>query len=379
VKIAYVTTYDPASIGAWSGLSYFILKTLCDCGFETKQIGNLAEKYRRLSANKERFYNRLLHRKYLRQREPLVVKSYSRQVEHALRSLEHDLVFSPGTIPIAFLKSSKPIVFWTDATFVGMLDFYPEFTRLCADSIRNGHKLEQAALRHCRFAIYSSEWAARTAINHYQIDPEKVKVIPFGANIDRQPTLDEVTEIISRKKFDPLRLLFVGVDWERKGGDRAIEIARKLTRRGIRTELHVVGCRPRDGESKFVIWHGFVSKQDEPGRRLLDHLFRTADFLVLPSRAECFGVVFAEASAYGIPSLTSDVGGTASAVESGVNGQLFPVEADPELYCEYILAQIGAPAKYRALALSSFDRFIRRLNWAAAGRELKVLLQQAVF
>jgi len=378
VKIAYVTTYDPVSIGSWSGLSYFILKTLYDCGVETKQIGNLKEKYPRICRNKERFYNRLLHRKYLRQRDPLVVKSYAREVESALRSLAHDLIFSPGTIPIGFLKTSKPIVFWTDATFAGMLDFYPEFTRLCADSIRNGHELEQTALRNCRFAIYSSEWAARTAINHYQVDPEKVKVIPFGANIDREPTRDEVIEIINRKRFDPLRLLFVGVDWERKGGDRAIEIARKLNQSGIRTELHVVGCEPRDGDSKFVIWHNFVRKQDEVGRRLLDHLFRTAHFLVVPSRAECFGVVFAEASSYGIPSLTSDVGGTGTAVESGVNGQLFPVEADPELYCDYILAHVGAQAQYQALALSSFDQFTRRLNWTAAGRDLKVLLRQAV-
>ena len=64
-----------------------------------------------------------------------------------------------------------------------MLNFYPEFSNLCNETIRNGNGMEQAALSNCELAIYSSEWAAASAINNYQVDREKIKVVPYGANL----------------------------------------------------------------------------------------------------------------------------------------------------------------------------------------------------
>lgn len=101
----------------------------------------------------------------------------------AISTANVDVVFSPGTIPIAHLKTNYPIVFWADATFAGMIDFYPSFSNLCSRSIRDGNRMEQAALSKCSLAIYSSEWAAKTALDNYDVNPQKVKVVPFGANI----------------------------------------------------------------------------------------------------------------------------------------------------------------------------------------------------
>ena len=375
-EIAYVTTYDSSDIHAWSGLGNYILRALQSAGFQTEHIGGLRDRYSFIFKIKKAFYAKILSKTYLRNREPTLLKNYATQVERALALISCDVVFSPGTIPIAYLRTEKPIVFWTDATFSGMIDFYPGFSNLCAETIKNGNKMEQSALSKCRIAIYSSEWAANTAIQNYDVDPAKVKVVPFGANISCNRNLQDINSIIKNKNFDTCRLLFVGVDWFRKGGDIALIVADLLTQRGIRTELHIVGCNPAISLPTFVKQHGFLSKSTEEGRRSLDKLMTESHFLILPSRAECYGVVFAEASSFGLPSLATRVGGIPTAIQDGKNGQTFPLDESPEKYCDYIERFMSSKQEYNELALSSFREYSERLNWLSAGKKVYDLIQK---
>ena len=377
MKIAYVTTYDSSDVHAWSGLGDYILRALQDVGLDTELIGNLGTRkvWSRLASLKKGYYKRL-SKQYLRDREPSILRGFSAQVEKHLPSVGSDIVFSPGTIPIAYLQTQKPIVFWTDATFAGMVDFYPEFSNLCTETIKNGHKMEQLALSKCRLAIYASEWAANTAIQNYDVDPTKVKVVPFGANIDCHRSVDEIGKIFDGKSFDTCKLLFVGVDWWRKGGDKAFAVADLLNKRGIKTELHVVGCNPPFDTPSFVKKHGFLSKKTEAGRKRLNQLYSEAHFFILPSRAECYGVVFAEASSFGLPSLATRVGGIGTAIQDGNNGWTFEVDAAPEEYCDQIERVMLSKDDYRTLSLSCYHEYSERLNWFSAGRKMHDLIQE---
>jgi glycosyltransferase involved in cell wall biosynthesis len=376
MKIAYVTTYNSSDIQAWSGLGNYILRALQSCGLQTESIGNLRDKNILLFKIKKFVYAKILSKKYLRDREPTILIDYANQVKRYLASIYCDIVFSPGTVPIAYLWTEKPIVFWTDATFAGMVNFYPEFSNLCAETIRDGNNMEQLALSKCRLAIYTSEWAANTAIQNYDIDPKKVKVVPFGANVNCNRNLQDIDSIFNAKKFDICKLLFVGVDWNRKGGDVALKVADLLNQQGIKTELHIVGCNPRIKLPGFVKLHGFISKNTEKGRRSLDKLMMESHFLILPSRAECAAVVFAEASSFGLPSLATKVGGITSVIQDGINGQTFPLDESPEKYCDYIYSHMSSKQKYNELALSSFREYCEKLNWSSAGRKVYNLLQE---
>jgi glycosyltransferase involved in cell wall biosynthesis len=345
----------------------------------TEIIGNLTDRETLLFKIKNILYTKILSKQYLRNREPEVLIDYAKQVERCLTSIRYDIVFSPGTIPISHLQTEKPIVFWTDSTFAGMVDFYPDFSNLCAQSIRDGNRMEQLALSKCRLAIYSSEWAANTAIQNYDVDPTKVKVVPFGANVDCNRNLQDIDSIVDIKNFDTCRLLFVGVDWHRKGGDFALAVADRLNRQGIRTELHIVGCNPKISLPSFVKLHGFISKRTEEGRRYLDELMSISHFLILPSRVECYGVVFAEASSFGLPALATKVGGIPTAIQDGKNGQTFPLDASAEKYCNYIARYMSSQQDYKELALSSFKAYSERLNWRSAGKQIYNLMQEFCF
>ncbi|MBE9139430.1 glycosyltransferase family 4 protein [Nodosilinea sp. LEGE 07088] len=374
MKIAYVTTYDSSDIHAWSGLGLNIKNCLKGAGFSVVGIGGLQQANSRVTKIKQRIYKKLSQR-YLTNRDPRILKAYARQVEQQLQSLQPDLIFSPGTIPISYLNTNYPIVFWTDATFVGMIDYYQTYTRLCHESIRAGNKMEQQALSKAKFAIYASHWAAKTAIENYQVDPNRVKVIPFGANVECDRTLEDIKTTVKAKSFDRCKLLFCGVDWFRKGGDVALNVAKVLNQMGLPTELSIVGCKPPHDVPDFVKVYGFISKKDKLGKQQIDQFFSDSHFLILPSRAECFGLVFAEASSFGLPSISSNTGGISTVNQDGVSGQTFSIEDPPEKYAHYIKSLMESQQSYRKLALSAFETFHQSFAWSVAGKRILSLLQ----
>lgn len=374
MRISYVTTYDARNIHSWSGLGYYIPRSLEQAGAQVTYIDNLLDKYKYFFQFKRRYY-RILGKKYLQNRDPVLANTYARQVEKLIPATT-EIVFSPNTSIIAQLNIKQPIAIWTDATFAGMENFYPSYCGLCKETSRDGNKMEREALTKCALIIFASDWAASTAIEYYDVDPRKVKVVPFGANIHDSITIEEIKNNAQKKQFDPLKLLFVGVDWQRKGGDKAVNVAGLLNERGIRTELHIAGCSPGKKVPDFVVQHGFISKQTEEGNKHLAQLFLDSDFLILPTIREAFGLVFAEASSFGLPSLTTNVGGIPTAIKNGKNGQTFSLSADDGEYCDYIQGLISSKQKYQDLALSSFNEYKNRLNWSVSGNIVKDLLHE---
>jgi glycosyltransferase involved in cell wall biosynthesis len=376
MKVGYVTTYDSADLHAWSGTGTYMVNTLRSAGFQTEAIGNLKEKWALAFKMKRAWYAYLRSKMYLRDREPTILMNYATQVEQALAGSACDVVFSPGTVPIAYLQTKKPIVFWTDATFAGMVDFYPSFSNLCAESVRDGNRMEQSALSNCRLAIYSSDWAAETAITNYSVDPNKVKVVPFGANIACDRDWPDIERIVKAKEFDTCKLLFLGVDWCRKGGDTALAVASLLNQRGTKTELHVVGCEPPAGMPHFVKAHGFISKKTPAGSKAFDELMTQAHFLILPTIADCVPVVLAEANSYGLPALSTRVGGIPTVIRDSRNGRAFALDADPGEYCDFIQRLMASRNEYDELARSSFREYSERLNWSSAGKAVFDLVHE---
>ncbi len=381
--IAFVTPQDTADPNAWSGVPYFMLRALRGAGSTVHAVDKLRPARRLLTTALTRAY-KLRGQTYRADREPAVLRAYARQVSTALRDLPHDLILSTGTRPVAYLRAEQPVVLWTDATFGGIVDFYPEFSRLAGRTLRDGHHAEQAALKGCRLAIFTSDWAARSAVDHYGIDPTRVAVVPFGASIDWNPPPEDVPGIVAGRDRQVLRLLFVGVDWARKGGDVAVAVTEELIRRGQPAELHVVGGQPpihvrkRVSQKKLVFYHGFVSKRNAAGRAQLDRLYRDCHFLILPSRADCSPVVLAEAGAYGLPTVAAAVGGIPTAIRDDENGRTFAPDAGPEAYADYLLARFVPADRYAALAAATLAHYRARLNWATAAETVLALLRRHV-
>ena len=371
-----MTEHDARDIHAWSGSVHAMAKHLELAGATLEFVDRVRSPIRHLLRAKQFAYRRLFAKEYQAGRDPLVVQDHARRVRKALQTIEHDVVLSPGTIPVAHLKGGKPVVTWTDATFDGMVGFYEEFSNLPRETLRHGHALEQAALDNCALAIYTSQWAADTARRHYSVDALKLAVVPFGANVGVERTASQVSAYVAARQGATCRLLFVGVDWHRKGGGVALAVVEHLRAAGVAAELHVVGCTPPQSLPAHVIVHGFVSKHTADGRARLEDLYSGSHFLILPTRADCVPVVLAEASSYGLPSLATRVGGVSSALREGLNGYTFDLDEDPWAYAARIRALLEEPDAYRRLCTSAFQEYATRLNWTASAREVLSLIRE---
>jgi glycosyltransferase involved in cell wall biosynthesis len=293
-------------------------------------------------------------------------KRFARQTLQAIRELKPDAVLSisshcvvrMATPPVpTFMVSDAPWLSWKEA--YGQHHPMPLLGRRFA-------LLEAAAAQRCAGLIFSSEWACAEARRLYGAPDEKLHSIPLGAIWTPDVNTEELFSIIDARPADRLDLLFVGKDWERKGGPLAMEIARTLRQSGVpNVRLHIVGCTPdiAAADRSLVQMHGFLNIRVPEESGHLKHLFLHSHFLLVPTRAECFGVVFAEAQAFGLPPVSRAVQALPSIVIDGVTGILQPAEALAASYGKRILALTRDRNQYRAMARAARRQFEAKLTW----------------
>ena len=372
MRVTYITIGNAQNIHNWSGLEYYISKTLEEHVGEVSYLGDIQVKQKIELRPKQLFY-RLIGQRYDAVRNPYFAEQCAQWIGARLNP-HADIVFSPGSVATAFLDTAKPKVIYSDATFAGLLDFY--VFNYCQSTIKKGHYVEQIALDSAKLAIYSSDYAAQSAIRDYNTDPEKVKVVPFGANVKHNFNLEEIKSFINRRSKTECHLLFLGVNWRRKGGDLAVDITKRMNEHGIKTILHVAGIKqiPLDPLPPYVKNHGFISKSTEEGENKLLDLMARSHFLLLPTRAEAYGLVFCEANSMGLPAISTDVGGIPTIIRNDINGKTFDISEKGESYVRYLTDVFEDKERYRELALSSYNEFCTRLNWKVAGKAISSLI-----
>lgn len=375
MRIAYVYEHDAEDINVQSGRPCSVLRQLRRLADAVIPVFPLSRARYRLYAPHYAYY-RLRGRAYRPDREPGYLRSLARQAERRLKNERYDVVFAPCSHVVAHLDVPKPIVWCADTSFASIVDAYPDFTGCAGRFLRQGHAQDRAALRRSAAAIFPSEPAAREAAATYDVPPGRINVIPFGANVEA-PEPDEARLWIASREASPLRLLFVGRDWRRKGADIVLDACARLAEGGVELRLDLVGIpRPPRALPAFVTNHGLLDKRNPAERERFEALLRRAHLFFVPSRAENYGMAFCEAAAFGVPSLTTAVGGIPTIVREGRNGFLLPRDADGSAYAALIRDRFATPDARRALARAALEEYHDRLNWDAFGRACVDLLRR---
>jgi glycosyltransferase involved in cell wall biosynthesis len=383
MNLTCVSSYDARDATAFGGRCYYKLRAINGLVDEMKFVGPL--QHRKLApilGAKREYYKRIAHELYYPRRDSMLVRYYSRQITRKLATVNSDVILSPispGSQPVAFVECKQPIVIWTDATFAGALELHHKHDRICAESIRDGLANERAALGRAKLLIYYTKWAAESAIRAYDVDPAKVAVIPSGAWLEDSPNFEDAAQLVAARPSDHCRLLFIGVGWLRKGGDVALKVAKRLNAGGLKTELTIVGCDPRELPEPlphFIRSVGYVNRASKEGSEQFAALLRNSHFLILPSPADASPLVCMEACAYAVPSLVTDVGGIPDIIRNGMNGRTFSLNSDIEEYCRFVHEIMSDATRYKELALSALNEYRTRLNTKTAAAEVMKLMQQ---
>ncbi len=376
MKIKLATDFDARNINAWSGLGVYYAKMLRQAGFEIDYINGRSLPPHFLNFLKIQYFKTVKGEIYSSRYDMKAAKRYAFIINKRLQNEAH--IFTPNAIFLAHAKQNLKKILYTDATFLNLLNFYPGFLNLTKQCQKDGTSIDQLAIESADVLIYTSQWAADSAINDYKADPSKVFILPFGANLDFTPSREEIKKIVSQRSLQThVNLLFLGVVWARKGVDYAVELVDKLNSIGIPATLHISGIKtfPENLNKKYIVDHGYLSKATQQGQKKIARLLAQSNFLIMPSMADCTPVSFSEANAFGLPCLTTNVGGHSSIIENEVNGMIFDRPVFVESALNYISNLRENNNKYNELCFSSFETYMEKLNWNTIGEKISKLIK----
>lgn len=195
-------------------------------------------------------------------------------------------------------------------------------------------------------------------IEHYGVPERRASAIGAGSLPAR--TVNTSTERYARR-----RILFVGLNWERKGGPELVAAFARLRARLPDVSLTIVGCSPDLDVERCEV----LGRQP---REKLDEIYQSASCFCMPSKLEPYGIVYAEAMHHGLPVIACQLGDTADMVEDGVSGRLVP-PGDVDSLEEALFDILHDPERCRAFGLAGLERS-KPFTWENVARKIAAQL-----
>jgi glycosyltransferase involved in cell wall biosynthesis len=337
--VAVVAVGDPDSPETWSGITAGVLGALRTLGVGTLSLDltlpagiEQATLLGAAAATRNR---------YDAEGAALTSRMRSRRARRRLAGRELDGVIQVGTT--FSLPPLLPYVTLEDMTLRQAQSIHPVFRRMSARGIDAWERRRADIYERARMCAVASHWAADSLRGDYRLPPERIAVVGFGAN--HRPSTTE-------RQWSSPRFLFVGVDWERKGGPSLLRAFSRLRAECPDAVLEVVGGHP-SLEQPGVIAHGVLSQTRAEDRDLMAELFARATCLVMPSTVEPFGIVHVEAASAGLPSIATSVGGPRDVI--GADGGLLVDPGDEEALVE-AMRRLSDPTTARAMGQAARER-----------------------
>lgn len=310
MKIAFVAAQDPSdSIQFFSGIPYHLYWALS----RYAEIVPLAVNVQG-PPQWWQFYTRLVGKVTGAQRrwgmQPAVMKELADKTARKALALAVDVVLTVGQGYLVFWNSSLPAATFSDILYgsVPKEGFQHDSEKARSLNRQQQEQMQDYAQRAVDHALrvfttstFTLDGARRFGT---EIPAEKVSVTQIGANF-----LEAPAPVISRRPPPPLKLLWLGTNWYRKGGPEAVIVLEKLLERGLAVELDLVGDMPDRLNHPQIRAHGFLRKDVASERARLLDLYRQSHLLLLPTRKDFTPSGLAEAAAYGVPAVTTLVGG----------------------------------------------------------------------
>lgn len=362
MKIAYISEISPSDLNNWSGTPHYVYKIL-------------SENHTVVWIGEGMCNGAYWHHRFLQNGRPFFIHDYSpdvcRMLSDAIRAGGFDIVLTSTYAMASDLDVDVPILYFSDIVYILCKDnYFP----MPAELEKRAILCEGKALRRADKIVFSSDIVKRTAMDFYNLPEDKIIVFDFGANIpDPQNVLPEIYD------KNICRLTFVGRDWARKGGEKMLQTFRILKKQGFPCELTIIGSKPKeeidDPDIKVI---PFLDKNKAEDMIRYDEILRKSHFMVLPTRYDAYGILFCEASAYGVPSIAADVGGVSQPVKEGINGFLLSHNATAEDYAKTIREVFENQEMYLMLRQSSRREYLTRLNWSVWGCKVIALMENLV-
>lgn len=224
--------------------------------------------------------------------------------------------------------------------------------------------LETATYHHARCNLVMSRFIRDSLVEDYGCDPSRVAIV--GA----APNLPVPSEPPDNAGYSNRTILFVGINWERKGGPLLIQAFRQVLLKIPDARLVIAGCSP-DVHIPNVEVKGRVPLPEIS--RLLLH----SSLLALPSWREPQGINVIEALGHGIPVVASNVGALPEMVNDGETGRIVPA-GDFSALASALIEMLSNPALCRRYGETARERALARYGSQVISRNIGEAIRAAL-
>lgn len=221
--------------------------------------------------------------------------------------------------------------------------------------------LERSIYQNATLVFTRSTNIAHSLTRQYDVPDDKVVCVYAGVNVQTQTGGNN-------GRFPPQRyaqrhILFVGIDWERKGGPELIAAFQQVQAVYPDARLTIIGANP-------VV--------DLPNCQVIGRLpvaevppyYEQASLFCLPTKLEPFGIVFVEAMAHRLPIVATTVGAIPDFVVPGVNGRLVP-PGHVDSLAQALIDLLADPQQLQVYGENSYRLAQERYNWTSVGAMIR--------
>ena len=363
-KLVGIIDEDPYNAKTWSGSSLYFFNAL-------KQRGTL---HTAISAKPERrvqlFYQMLSVQGKMRQwkfKYHLNTDYYRQMTKAAKRELdkinssEYQTIVQIGAWYDMTGYKDKHVVSYHDGNLATLLSSPYGYPRISKSYIDRTLSYERDLYKRIDLLFPMSQWLADSFVRDFGVPA--CKVFPIGAGINLPRVLG-----VADKRYDEPRMLFVGKDFQRKGGGDLLDAFKIIRKEFPCAELTIIGPElksPPEG----VRCLGFVSKANRGGLDQLLAEYERASVFVLPSLYEPFGIAFAEAMAHKLPCIGTNICAMPELIKHGKTGYVVP-PSDPNNLARKVIELLREPSLCKELGDNAYEHYLKNYTWSSVAERM---------
>lgn len=283
-----------------------------------------------------------------------------------LRRLEQrpDFVLQVGAMSRPSVPDGVPYALYLDFTSELTRREWPARVPMSRVERLIWQRQESRTYRDARVIFCRGHHVSESLIRDYGVASDKIHVIGAGANL----SLPDLDFLGARERP---RVLFIGSDYRRKGGDVVLDAWPAVLQRVPDARLLMFGPVPQPLPPNVETNDGRWDPQS-----VARELRRTSVF-VMPSRCETWGDAFIEAMSYGIPCIGTTMDAMPEIIEDGVTGFVVPPDNAAAL-ADRMVTLLTEPERASQFSTASRRRVEERFLWSAVVARMVDILRQSI-
>lgn len=365
MKIGYISNLElKESSGGWSGINLNIYEQL-NSSFETSYIGPINPPFFNYQKAISKL-NRKLGKKgafaFFSEKRLQVIENIFQTKD----SESIDAYLFLGNTPWIKIKPKKPYYVYMDADFITYLKVFSEFSKFTTKSIEKIAEQEKNWLDNAEAIFFGSNWIMQETLHNLNLTPNDGKfiVVNTGGHI---PIPDRDTYAY---KSDDLNLLFIALNFEKKGGRDALRVFLNVIKEFPKATLTIIGEKPPAEVLAVngVSYLGRLSKDDPAQLKIMEEAFQNASFLIHPTKMDTMGAIIPEANYFGTPVIASNRFGIPDLIINRKTGLLIEESDDSKSVAKLIIDIFANKSAYSAMRVEARNFAVSQKSWTSIGK-----------